>query len=222
MARFKSHVFTEIRGSLGGNIFRRDKSGLVVRSRRTANSVYTQSNSIAKSQFAYTSSFWKGLTDNKRESWHEAAEGKGGFQLFKKCNANRLLIGESLISEPLEKPSIPLFTVEAVVFSPVPNVWVIGASVEFGVSVYNLVAVAQSTGALSAGIKNVAGSYYRNIGQQEASGGIIPLVEFNQAWQSKYGDPGNYSGLQIGMSVKMVDVASGYGTKYIKSITFIP
>lgn len=218
MARFKSNIFTSIHGKLGGNVFSKNGSGLVVRSRRTANSVYTQPRLEANSNFAYTSSFWRGLSEPQQESWHEASEGKGGFQLFKKCNANRLLIGQSLLSEPLEKPSIPTPTASAVVFSPVPKVWVIGVSVLFDISVNGLVAIAKATGPISAGIKNPTGTNFRLIGSQQSDSGFIPLVEFNQAWQARYGNPSNYIGLIIGMSVKVIDIESGYGTKYIKVI----
>lgn len=216
MARFKSHIFTEIRGYLGGNIFRRDKSGLVVRSRRTANSVYTQSNSIAKSQFAYISSFWRGLTEPQQEQWHEAAEGKGGFQLFKKCNSNRLLVGESLISEPMPKPDLAIFTVEVKYRVRTDNVVVFEVAYLYDIPQPDWRLYIMSTGALSAGKSTAADSYYRFIKLQPLGEDQGDDIDVGTEWQARFGSPVDRIGDSAFVKVKSVHKPSGYATPYIK------
>ena len=214
MARFKSHIFTEIRGQLGGNVFSKNKSGLVVRSRRTANSVYTQSNSIARSNFAYISSFWRSLTEPQQEQWHAASEGKGGFQLFKKRNSNRLLLGLGLLPEPVIDPDQAIFTVEVKYRVRTDNVVVFEVGYLYDIPQPEWKLYIMSTGALSAGISRVTESYYRFLVIQPDGEDQGDDIDVGPEWQALYGSPVDRIGNAAFIKVKAIHKPSGYATPY--------
>lgn len=207
-------MFSDIRGKLGGNVFSKGKSGLVVRSRRTANSVYTPLALQQRSQFAFISSFWRSLSEPQQESWHEAAEGKGGFQLFKKCNANRLLVEESVLLEPLVKPQlvdfvvIPNYRINAI------NQVVFEVSYNYGLPRPEWRLYIMSTGALSSGISRTTESNYRFMTLQPLGEDQSDDIDVSDSWQAIFGSPLEMIGSSSFIKVKAIHKPSGYATPY--------
>ena len=73
MAKFKSHIFSEIRGSVAGTVYSRNRYGAYTRQRVTPVKSTTDRATDAKARFTSTSQNWQELTAAQRIAWTEWA-----------------------------------------------------------------------------------------------------------------------------------------------------
>lgn len=218
---FRSVIAASLIGSIGGCTYTKSVSGRVVRGKRATRYTPTRVSSQAASQFGMVSSIWRTLTDSQRESWYEAAEGNGGFQLFKKRNANRLLAGMPVLLEPAPVPELMDFTTTFDIFSDFPGLFVMQVSVISDVDLDRYVAYVMATGPVSRGVGNVAASRYRFVGSgQNIAGGPI-VFEVQDSWQSRYGNLAGYEQEIVYMKLKLIDKVSGYAYQIVRDSDII-
>jgi len=75
MAKFTSHVFSEIRGSIAGTVFSRNRYGAYTRNRVKPTVSTTERATLAKAYMTQASQAWQDLTAARRISWTEWARG---------------------------------------------------------------------------------------------------------------------------------------------------
>jgi len=75
MAKFKSHIFAEIRGSTAGTTFSRNRYGAYTRQRVKPTVSTTQRATDAKAYMTQASQAWQDLTAAQRLAWAEWARG---------------------------------------------------------------------------------------------------------------------------------------------------
>lgn len=75
MAKFLSHVYTIIRGSVGGITYTANQFGqLIARARTSPVNPQTNNQTLIRSAFTQGSGFWKQLTDAQRSGWNAYAQ----------------------------------------------------------------------------------------------------------------------------------------------------
>ena len=76
MARIKfGMMMTDARGKLGGQVFSKNRSGAIVRTKVTPRNPQTFAQASARSRLGSFSSGWASLTEEMREGWNSAAAG---------------------------------------------------------------------------------------------------------------------------------------------------
>lgn len=112
MARFKSIIYNEIKGSVGGLSYQSGKSVQIVRQRIKPVLVKSNKRSVATSNIVFIARSWGLLTDAQRRNWNSFASNKryaeiigqgvalSGYQLYLKLNGRALQYGTTLISSP--------------------------------------------------------------------------------------------------------------------------
>lgn len=103
-------VVAEIRGSLGGNVFSRNKGGAYVRQRVKPINPNSPAQAAVRGVFGTLQAAWRGLTQAERDSWAEATKAYTAvnrvgdviqytpLQLFTRCNMTLLEGGEAQIN----------------------------------------------------------------------------------------------------------------------------
>lgn len=127
----------------------------------------------------------------------------------------------AILVEPLPQPLLPDFVTETIVFSPAPNVAILGVAVQNVDVPDGFTALSFATPPLSAGIKNIANQFYRSIGTAPSAGGGVLFTNFTTAWSNLYGSPFTKEGLLLGTKTKIIHNASGYATPWVKSSSLI-
>ena len=126
MANYRSPVFSEMAGGLGGAALQKGGSGNIIRAKRRPSNPQTGGQIKVRALASYLSRQWaSGLTEEQRLKWNEAAKeirtsnrlGESsrisGINLFTQVNAtSRMAGGAALIAEPPAKSNvvIPLIT----------------------------------------------------------------------------------------------------------------
>lgn len=67
--KFKSQVFTQASGSIGGQTFSHNKGGMYTRARRTPTNPNTLRQQIVRSAVGGAANMWNALTDAQRAAW---------------------------------------------------------------------------------------------------------------------------------------------------------
>ena len=120
MANYRSPVFSEMAGGLGGAALQKGGSGNIIRAKRRPSNPQTGGQIKARALTSYLSRQWSaGLTEEQRQKWNEAARevrtsnrlGESsrisGINLFTQTNAvSRQAGGSALITEPPTKSSV--------------------------------------------------------------------------------------------------------------------
>lgn len=110
-----SNLVNDIRGSSGGNVFSRNRSGAYVRNRTAPLNPQTTSQSAARSLFGNLAQAWRALTAEQRAQWNAAVDDYpylnklgqtrtySGQQLFMTLNRNL----QSVDTAQLDSPAAP-------------------------------------------------------------------------------------------------------------------
>lgn len=120
MAIIKSSLLSEIRGSVGGTTYARNKAGLYARNRSKPVNPNTVNQSLVRSQFGINSFNFGALTVDQVAAWNQFAQGypavnrvgdtytPSGRQMYMLCNQNLASIGEAPIdTPPYDIPVVP-------------------------------------------------------------------------------------------------------------------
>lgn len=111
MAKFTpGAIVSEVRNKIAATVFTKNKAGASIRNRVTPINRRSANQTNRRQILASLSAQWRGLSQAQRNSWNNAAPSfpqtdnlgqtitLSGEQLFVRCNANLLLIGESQIT----------------------------------------------------------------------------------------------------------------------------
>lgn len=123
MARLLSVIHGEMRGSIGGNVYSRNRAGMIVRQRVTP----AQRNSVAqirsRSWLRQAVQQWCQLTPPEKESWRDFATNASRFNPLRKVNSGQYtgaqaytsLAMEAAASDFFQDPAIPVMTLGTLV-----------------------------------------------------------------------------------------------------------
>lgn len=170
-------IITDMKGKIGGTIFKGTKSGPAIQNKQTSTAGARSSGKLSKADagrvitpqknMSLLSSAWRSLSDMQRAAWITAAPSfpfinkfgesytGSGFQLYMQCNCNLLAIGEPSISAPPtpeELENCPPFTIDNVMGDP--TTLAINGTIPVGYSM-----ILSATGNISPGRTPQAGMY---------------------------------------------------------------
>jgi hypothetical protein len=104
MAKIISSLVGDLRGSIGGNTYSRNRYGAYIRQRVKPVNPNTVAQSIARSIFSSISAGWRLLTQERRDYWNTLTTHKGalmtpisGQALFNMVNRNLKSLGQGLV-----------------------------------------------------------------------------------------------------------------------------
>lgn len=120
MAILKSSLLSDIRGSIGGTTYARNKAGLYARNRSKPVNPNTENQSRVRAQFSVSSFGFSDLNADQVAAWNQFAQGypavnklgdtytPSGRQMYMLCNQNLQSVGEDTITvPPYEVPVVP-------------------------------------------------------------------------------------------------------------------
>lgn len=112
LVRFGSTI-SEIRGSINGATFSRNRAGAIIRNRITPINPNTMSQAQIRYLFSYVASQWASLNQNQKTQWNDYAKTltfwvnrlgesytPSGRQVFQYCNINLILSGTTITGSP--------------------------------------------------------------------------------------------------------------------------
>lgn len=223
MAIFKSSVFSEIRGSIGGTTYARNKSGLYARNRSVPVNPNTLKQSMVRSQFNMAAAEFSNLPAADILAWNQFAQGypainklgdpytPTGKQVFMLSALNLMSIGLAPItSPPAGSPVIPGLDLSAnttdstVVANAVTVLEVNSLIREVGTDVV----VLQATPNLQA-----ARQSYRNR-MRQVNFNANDDLSFADEWNAYFGDPNVTIGQIVNVRVSSVRPASGLASAW--------
>lgn len=126
-AIFKSSIFADIRGSIGGTTFARNKAGAYARNRTKPTNPNTDRQSLVRSRFGSNAFGFSQLTQDQVLAWNQFSQGypainrlgesytPTGKQGYMLCNQNLAMIGQPAITvPPYDAPVVPNCFIDAV------------------------------------------------------------------------------------------------------------
>ena len=220
MAKFTSSVFTEIRGSIGGTTYSRNKSGAYTRQRTVPINPNTSAQQVVRNRLSTVSQTWQTLTQGQRDSFINGAvnfpyvdtigvtQYYSGQQLFMKLNSTLLNIGQAQIATcPL--PSIfETLTINTLTISVAGNNIDVTTTFGGGGSIVpvGFVAVVEATAQRSEGVKFFGRSDYKQIAISDA-GVDLDATNYYTPYVAIFG---NYvAGSLIGIRFVLVEKVVG-------------
>ena len=130
MAKFLSHVLTDVSGSVGDTTYARNRNGNYIRKRIAPTQPRTQAQQQVRAAFSATAQAWRGLTEAQRTAWHglgvqmTITDSLGqsstltGSQAHASVNGIRAAAGDNPLSDAPGQPDavapLPTITLEAV------------------------------------------------------------------------------------------------------------
>ena len=119
MAKFVSHLVSEIRGSINGATYARNRFGQYIRAKASPVQPRTPFQATARQRLTALAQVWRNLSEGQRNEWNVRADeitrsdtlGMNyrltGLQLFISVNANRALLGIPRLDNPQEFGATP-------------------------------------------------------------------------------------------------------------------
>lgn len=116
-----SAMVSDVRGTIGGNVFSRNKGGSYVRTYVKPNNPKTTAQAAVRSLFGALASAWRSLTQAQRNAWNAIVDQYpyqdklgnskiySGEQLYIKLNSNLNAAGLPQLVEPIIPVSFPSF-----------------------------------------------------------------------------------------------------------------
>ena len=221
-------IVSEVRNKIAATVFTKNGAGAAIRNRITPINRRSTNQTNRRQRLASLSSQWRGLTEAQRAGWNSAAGSfpvqdnlgqtifLSGAQLYNRCNANLLLIGQATIADAPTPTSFAILTAGASLpdsagtftqaFTPTP--------VPTG---FNL--VIRATGPKSAGISAPSQSDFRFI-QAVAAAGASPANIFT-AYSALFGDLAGAAGQKVFTEMYLVEVASGLAGQVVRTSAIV-
>lgn len=112
MALSRSTIFSELRGSINGTVFSRNRYGAYARNRTNPVNPNTVSQQVARAALANTAQQWRELTDGERLLWKNYADASpvtnrlgesiilSPIAMFNKLNGFRTFVGDARETSP--------------------------------------------------------------------------------------------------------------------------
>lgn len=228
MAKIKfSALVSDIRNSLNGSTFARNRGGSYFRNKTTPSNPQTASQSLVRSGFGGISQAWRGLTEAQRSTWNEGSSNfpytdqfgdsrvLSGFQLHQKLNTNLRQVSIAPLQscpQPQTMFELGSMSVISALATSELDVVIAPTPVPVGFSV-----VVQATRPVSNG-RTFVKNDYRTIGTGlvVGAGGVIDIFA---VYSSKFGAP--VLGAKIGVRVWLVNTATGQVTPSVQVVTIL-
>lgn len=232
MAKFLSNIFSEVRGSVNGNVFARNKNGAYVRNRTTPINPNTAKQSTVRSGFASVAAAWRSATSAQRGGWDTLAASNpyvdslgqsqyySGFQLYMKLNQNLLAIGGSIINDAPAVPSIPsisLATSFSIETGPVDTITV---TPTFSASAADFTLIINGTSAKSAGVNSFKRGDYKFL-QVDAGPTTAVAIDCATTWGALFGPLSSAVGSKVSVQARLVHTASGWTSPVVNVNTIV-
>jgi hypothetical protein len=169
MARHKlSAMFSDLRGALNGSKFSKGRSCHTLTNKVKGSNPQSATQSATRTLFRQFTTAWKGLTDDARAAWNQAAQETSksnafgdsykttGHKLFVAQNVNSLQFGGIAIPLPVvdEIPTMPNFSMP----DPDSDPQTLGIAFDTAIQADETIVIA-ATGQLSPGKSNVKGLF---------------------------------------------------------------
>lgn len=221
-------IVSEIRNKIAATVFTKNAAGAAIRNRVTPINRRSNSQTNRRQRLASLASSWRGLTESERAGWNAASanfpvqDNLGqtiyltGEQLYVRCNANLLLIGQAQITAAPNPTSFEVltpgvFTAEdddtiTLAFTPTP--------VPAG---FNL--VIRATPPVSAGKSFVSQSAFKYV-QTIAAAGASP-ANIAAAYEALYGSLANAVGQKIFVEAFLIEIASGLAGQSVRTSAIV-
>lgn len=210
-------MLSEMRGKVASSVYSKNKGGAVIRNRVTPINRRSTSQTEQRQQFSSLSSSWRGLTQAQRDGWNSAAasfpqqDSLGqtifltGAQLYIRCNANLILIGQAQITDAPTPTSFDVLAVGAIAFDASAGTATVAFTPTPVPAGYNL--VIRATRPLSPGKSFVGSSEFRFI-QAIAAAGASP-ANIAAAYIAQFGAITGAAGQKVFIEMFLVEIASG-------------
>lgn len=221
MAKFQSHLISEIRGSINGATYARNRFGQYIRSKASPVQPRTPFQSVARQRLTALAQAWRNLTEAQRNEWNARADEivksdtlgseyrLTGLQLYVSINAIRALLQLARLDNPSEFGTVP---------PPITNLS-IGARdgtelpISFSPTPYAGAVLLWATRPLSPGINFIAPSKYKLIKviKPATLGGTItsPIALTTAEYEARTGIPlAELDNLKLGVALTPVSYAS--------------
>lgn len=211
MAKIKfGMMMTDARGKLGGQVFSKNRSGAIVRTKVTPANPQTSYQQAVRQLLGSLSQQWASLTEAQKLAWNNAVTAwsstnvfgdvvnPSGKNLYVRLNINLVNIGESVIDEPPAVPTMPVFALA------VTNTTAAAAEVTTAGTLAGFAQVIRSTPAISAGIFNASGRF-RTINND--AGSAAGALDVATPFDLKYGSM--TVGQKVFVEVTLISETSG-------------
>jgi hypothetical protein len=231
-AVFTSNIYSEIRGSVGGNTYSRVRGGAIVRNRTKPINPSSPAQALVRSRVATLAAAFGALTPEQITAWNQFAQtypaknalGESyvptGKQVFFVCNLNLLSVGLAQISvPPYEEAITPGVDIEAAIFAvtipaspgPLGTVTLDDITTDYTGGVF----IVQMTPNLQA---SRAG--YKNKYRQMAYGDNLAAVgsALGGAWDLYFGTPNLSEGQIVKLRIAVVAPDSGVSSAWFELI----
>ena len=221
-------IVSEIRGKIAATVFARNKGGQVIRNRITPINRRSVGQSSQRQLLAALAAQWRGLTQAQRDSWNAAAPNfpqsdnlgqtiyLSGEQLYVRCNANLVLIGQSQITTAPAPTSFATLAFTSLTATADDQ----AISLAFTPTVptgYNL--VVRATAPLSAGKDFVSPSAFRFITNLAAA--ATSPADLATVYANVFGSIVNGTGQKIFIEMFLVEIASGLAGQKVRGFGVI-
>lgn len=192
---FSGVAMVDGRGKLNGSVASKNKGGAYVRTKVTPVNPQTTSQQNARNRLSTASQAWRGLTEDQRQGWIEAApnfpytdifgnsKSLSGFQLYVKLNANLALIGEAAIDDAPAPVAIPQLELTSVTADDSANTVIIAGTTPVPA---DFAMVVMATGNVSPG-KSFVKNLFRFVSAEPAAG--TSPFDVSAEWTALFGDP---------------------------------
>jgi hypothetical protein len=221
MAKFVSQVYSEIRGSVNGVTYARNRFGLYVRSKASPVQPRTPAQTERRAQLTVLSQRWRTLEESLRAEWRALADELTrsdtlgltyrltGLQAYLQVNLWRALLGIAPVNNAPTQLAAPS-PVSIVNFSFDTDQGIL--NIEFAPSPYQGALAFWATAPFSRGVNFVAPSRYRIVAVRKpaAFGGNLGSPQnIGQAYTDKFGIPiDELAGKRIAVAITPISYAS--------------
>lgn len=219
-------MMTDARGKLGGQVFSKNRSGAVVRTKVTPVNPQSVSQSEVRNRFGSLSSNWRGLTEPDRQAWNSAAAEFAktnvfgdqyfptGKNLYVGINSNLGLVGQPSLDAPSNFEPTGSLTITALDYSITDEEFAVTLA-QLGIPVGSFI-VYEASKPSSAGKYNFRGGY-KVIATAPIGTPLTPEALYN-AYNENIGYPSITQ--KIAVRVKIITPA-GNSSTYSSSTTIV-
>lgn len=183
------------RNKIGGHVASKNRAGSYLRTKVTPVNPQTDSQQAARNNLSTWSQAWRGLTEDQRQSWIDAAPNfpytdifgnikfLSGSQLYVKLNTNLANVGGGALDSAPSPVAIPAISSITLTASAGPSVVSLAYDIPDGSADFLLVVEATPNVTMGKSFVKNLFRYTANV----SSGTASPLI-MTTAWVAKFGD----------------------------------